>query len=317
MLPEVQYPTSYSAIIEQSKLAIIANQIHASLMSAQTSRTEVDPNIASKIEQMLFDWRNSIASYVTSETIPSWFRGPRAVLFWKEQNLRILLWQAVERNPALRPGRLESRRKCAAVAFEAVQEIAKFCSEYPDITHPGLSWYATYFLFQATLVLLLHKLQEKGRRASQLSGGTEQFDTPGMGGIAESRECLNFLGQNSNAAKRCLAVLDRISEPLSSPSPSKSYPEDQSGLMPTVQSENSYGTILQSETSPEAATIFGEYWSTTVDPSLSMFLGDAAMRDLFQDFNGFPGTLEHDFDYINHNLYNIGFDGLNNNMEFF
>jgi transcriptional regulatory protein GAL4 len=156
---DVYYPTTSSAIISQSKVAIIANEIHVALMSTKTSPAEIDPNLAPKIEQQLNEWRRSLPHYFRSATVPNWFRSPRAVLIWKEQNLRILLWQAIERNPIIWPGREEARRRCATAALDCVESITAFCRDHPNLIHPGVSWYATYFVFQSALILLLHKLQ--------------------------------------------------------------------------------------------------------------------------------------------------------------
>lgn len=313
---EVDFPTSYSAIIAQSRLAIIANRIHTISMSAQVAGTEMDSNLAST-EESIDEWRRSLPPYFSLGGIPSWFRAPRAVLFWKEQNLRILLWQALERRPNLWPGKVESSLKCCTASLQAVFDICGFCRENVDLVHRGLSWYATYFLFQATLVLLLFEVQaaqESGKGVDHRAGSWTQ-------GIAQARDCLTLLGKESNAAKRCMAVLRRIQSGALVPSPesSNSGAANLNGVIePAFQYNNGQARdsaglahmLLQDEASPETAAIFGSDWSTAADPSLSTFLGDNSMQDFFQDFNGFPGTLEQNhFDYINYNMYNTGYQG--------
>lgn len=312
--PEVDFPTPYSAIIAQSRLAIIANRIHTITMCARVSEAEMDSNLAS-IEGSIDEWRRSLPKYFSSGGIPSWFRAPRAVLFWKEQNLRILLWQTLERRPAFWPGKIESRLKCCTVSLQAVFDICGFCRENVDLVHRGLSWYATYFLFQATLVLLLFDLQ-----TAQKSGqGADQYTGSWTQGVAQAKDCLTLLGEKSNAAKRCLSVLRRIQSGalISSPiSNNATSAEITSIVDPAFHFENGEmgdpvsfsNMVLQDEASPETAALFGNDWSTTADPSLSTFLEDNSMQDFFQDFNGFPGTVEHNqFDYINYNMYNTGY----------
>ncbi|KAE9980430.1 hypothetical protein BLS_008762 [Venturia inaequalis] len=313
---EVDFPTSYSAIIAQSRLAIIANRIHTISMSAQVAGTEMGSNLAST-EESIDEWRRSLPPYFSLGGIPSWFRAPRAVLFWKEQNLRILLWQALERRPNLWPGKVESSLKCCTASLQAVFDICGFCRENVDLVHRGLSWYATYFLFQATLVLLLFEVQaaqESGKGVDHRAGSWTQ-------GIAQARDCLTLLGKESDAAKRCMAVLRRIQSGALVPSPesSNSGAANLNGVIePAFQYNNGQARdsaglahmLLQDEASPETAAIFGSDWSTAADPSLSTFLGDNSMQDFFQDFNGFPGTLEQNhFDYINYNMYNTGYQG--------
>lgn len=313
---EADFPTPYSAIIAQSRLAIIANRIHTISMSARVSQTEMDSNLAST-EESIDEWRRSLPSYFSLGGIPSWFRAPRAILFWKEQNLRILLWQTLERRPNLWPGKAESSLKCCTASLQAVFDICGFCRENVDLVHRGLSWYATYFLFQATLVLLLFELQ-----AVQMSGnGVEHHAGSWTQGIAQARDCLTLLGKGSNAAKRCIAVLSRIQSGALVPSPKSSdatHATINGVIDPAFHFDDGQATdstglahmLLQDEASPETAALFGNDWSTAADPSLSTFLGDNSMQNFFQDFNGFPGTVEHNhFDYINYNMYNTGYQG--------
>lgn len=313
---EVDFPTPYSAIIAQSRLAIIANRIHTISMSAQVSGTEMDSSLAST-EESIDQWRRSLPPYFSLGGIPSWFRAPRAILFWKEQNLRILLWQALERRPNLWPGKVESSLKCCVASLQAVYDICGFCRENVDLVHRGLSWYATYFLFQATLVLLLFEIQaapKPGKGVDHRAGSWTQ-------GIAQARDCLTLLGKESNAAKRCLAVLRRIQSGalVSSPGSSDLATETLNDMSePAFRFDDGQPRdfvelahiLQQDKASPETAAIFGGDWSTAADPSLSTFLGANSMQDFFQDFNGFPGTLEHShFDYINYSMYNTGYQG--------
>jgi transcriptional regulatory protein GAL4 len=309
--PKVDYPTPYSAIIAQSKLAIIANRIHTISMSAQTMEANLDSNLAST-ERSIDEWRCSLPTYFSSGGIPSWFRAPRAILFWKEQNLRILLWQALERRPSLWPGKNESRLKCCAASLQAVFDICGFCRENVDLIHRGLSWYATYFSFLATLVLLLYDLQS----AQTVGLGVEQYTGSWTQGISQARDCLSLLGKDSNAAKRCLAVLRRIQSGALFSSPKSNHATvaefngtgDPAFVIDDGQLEDPVGlahVLLQDEASPETTALFGNNWSTAADLSLSAFLGDNAIQGFFQDFNGFPGTIEHNhFDYINYSMYN-------------
>jgi transcriptional regulatory protein GAL4 len=310
---EVDYPTTYSAIIAQAKVAIIANEIHNGLMSKRILPAEIDPSFAAKIETKLEDWRNSLPGYFLSEIIPDWFRGPRSILFWKEQNLRILLWQAIERNPIIWPGKEESRLRCGTVAIECVNSVTSFCHSHSALIHPGISWYATYFLFQATLVLLHYELQDA--KQSQLSPVSPHENNPRLQALSQARECLEYLGGNNKSAIRCLAVLDRISKAVSSPIFIQSPANPQSGAQ-QLSMESSYhaegwttsDTNLQDGPSPETAAIFGNHWLNTADPSLNMFLGDGAMQPLFHDFDGFPATMEQNsFDYVNYNTYDSTF----------
>jgi transcriptional regulatory protein GAL4 len=306
--PETSFPTPYSAIIPQSKLAVIGNRMHTVLMSNKLSNIEIQSNIVT-VGQQIDEWKMSLPDYFVSENVPNFFRAPRAVLLWKEQNLRILLWQAIERNETIWPNREDSRFQCGTVALKAIYDITSFCRESADLVHPGVAWYAIYFLFQATMVLVLYELQH----AQTLPQGAEQYASTWTQGIAEAREYFLQLEKTSNAATRCLAVLDRVQSVGAFHSPATHTMEmhDHSALP-----NGTYGTerglpllpvtSLHDEASPETAIISSDGWATAADPSLSLFLGNYANQDFFQDFNGFPGTVEKDFfDYINFNMYNI------------
>lgn len=331
---EVDFPTPTSAIIEQSKLAMIGNQLHSGLMSIQTSRPDVKSELVLKVTQQLSEWRASLPSYFRANDVPDWFRASRAVVSWKEQNLRILLWQAVERNSATRD--FGSQLNCGMAALEAVTDVTTFCKDHKDLVHPGLSWYAVYFLFQATLVLVFHELQNMGDRVVPKAN-----ESLWLRGINAARECLEGLGQDNHAARRCLLVMDRVIAGVSSPASAKTITQANSSSAindagsssamirggtalaspsstdtPTMANNASlaggdlgvfgdFDMTLPNDASPEAAAIFEDYWSTPADPSLNMFLGDAGMQGLFQDFNGFPGTVERNaFHYIDYNMYN-------------
>lgn len=303
--------TNVSIVIEQSKVAIIANEIQNGLMSTKTSPAEIEPNFASKIDAKLTAWKNSLPQYFLSEDVPSWFRGPREILLWKEQNLRILLWQAIERNPIIWPGKEESRLRCGTVALGCVFSITSFCTTHPSLVHTGISWYATYFLFQATLVLLLHELQ--GVQQAPPTPESSMESVSRSQAVSQARECLEFLGQNNKSAARCLAVLDRVSKAVSSPNFALSPNNHFGRQRPPLPSHNSVGSHttpdfnLHNGPSPETAAILGD-WSSTADPSLNMFLGDGAIQPLFSDFDGFPATMEQDsFDYVNYGAYDHNF----------
>ncbi|KAI7379296.1 hypothetical protein KC336_g19199 [Hortaea werneckii] len=104
------------------------------------------------MEQSLSNWRSSLPSYFWDAEVPEWFRGPRQVVFWKEANIRILLLLASQKHQKDNFDKLASGKRYQAVAEETIVDISAFCSQHPDL-HLGLSWYAIYFVMQATLAL--------------------------------------------------------------------------------------------------------------------------------------------------------------------
>lgn len=198
----VEYPTPYSAIIAQAQLAQIADAIYKDFLRAKTAGSKIPHQVADGFERNLSAWRQHLPQYFVSADVPSWFLGPRAVVLWKFQNLRILLWRGVEKMHPFLPTKPDASRRCIDSAVQAVHEIASFCGEFEEILHLGINWYATYFLFQATLVL------EVGRLSDELRDEVDQelLQTS----IARSRTCLGILAKKSSSVNRFLEVLDKI-----------------------------------------------------------------------------------------------------------
>ncbi|KAL0781736.1 hypothetical protein CaCOL14_003071 [Colletotrichum acutatum] len=201
--PPVNYPTTYSAIIAQAKLAKIADAVYHEFLLAKTAGTKVEYRVAETMDRDLNRWQQALPACFTQTDCPSWFRAPRAVVLWKEQNLRILLWRGSQQHHSYLPTKVNAEDKCLNVAMQSVHDIATFCMANEASLHQGIVWYATYFLFQATLVL----------EANYLTKATSTDQTDRLAwqhSVSKSRACLKTLAEKSRSAKRCLEMLDRI-----------------------------------------------------------------------------------------------------------
>lgn len=199
---EVDHPTPVSAIIAQAQLAKIADSIYGEFLMTKTAGAKIAYQVADGLERTLSKWRQQLPHYFVQPDVPNWFLGPRAVVLWKFQNLRILLWRGVEKNHPFLASKPDANRRCIDVATQAIHEIAAFCDQFEDILHLGINWYATYFLFQATLVL------EAGRLRVELRNDVDQEVV--RASITRSRACLELLARKSSSASRFLEVLDKI-----------------------------------------------------------------------------------------------------------
>lgn len=286
--PPLEQPTVYSAIIAQTRLVSIGNMVFSELISS-TDQNAWDLKISRSIDYQFKTWKLSLPAYFTALDIPSWFRGPRAIVLWKEQNLRMMLWWASQRKCDQSSDREEAQNMCHFTAVETIQEIANFCQNNQDIFHIGLSWYATYFLFQATVILSIDYLRPTQRLDPSLIKITEDLWLPS---ISRSRDCLASLSHQNKAAMRCIAVLDRIkdrSQPSQAITPSgPSRCPDSSQLQPATGTSDDYSAPL------------------AIDPTLQMLFEDSQWgNNLFEGLTGFPSTGEVEpFDYIPAN--NIG-----------
>ncbi|KAH8680744.1 fungal-specific transcription factor domain-containing protein [Xylariales sp. PMI_506] len=210
VVQEVDYPTPYSAIIAQTQLAKIASTIYSEFLMARTAGTRIEYQVAEAMEENLSAWRDGLPGYFTSSDVPSWFLGPRSVVLWKYQNLRILLWRGSKRNHPYLPSKLDAERRCIDIAMQSIHEIAAFCGEFESILHLGVSWYATYFLFQATLIL------DASCIGSDLRDRLKVDPLAWESMITNARCCLGLLAKKNSSAQRCLEILDLIHSGLSS-----------------------------------------------------------------------------------------------------
>jgi transcriptional regulatory protein GAL4 len=290
---EIDYPTATSAIIAQANLAALANEIHCKFWSLKVPHAEANHDTALTMEVKLFNWRNTLPGYFTSSAVPEWFLGPRAVVLWKAQNLRMLLWRTSQWRHATAGGRSVADWKCYAAAVETIRDVSVFCRERAGALHAGLGWYATYFLFQAILVLEMSQVvaaPDPSGAADSLAG-----DKSWSQAIAQGRSCLELLKPNT-AAGRCLETLDRLhaslfpgGEPSQTPAPDglqmTAAPQDQAMPGPGIGAEGDMAVD---------PGFFDLPWNMSADPSLHMLLNGRQMDTIFQGVEGFPGTLDQE-----------------------
>lgn len=207
---EVDYPTAYSAIIHLTPLAKIADAIYHEFLLAKTAGTRIEYKHAEIMERDLVQWRKGLPAYVHSMDVPSWFQGARSVARWKEQNIRMLLWRGTQKYHSFRPTKMNSEERCLDAAMETIHDIAGFCTMHDGALYQGITWYATYFLLQATLVLMARFLDNTG-------ASTEEETSSWYHCIFKARDCLRMLGTRNKPATRYLDMLDRVCSQFQSP----------------------------------------------------------------------------------------------------
>ncbi|PYI11264.1 hypothetical protein BO78DRAFT_425782 [Aspergillus sclerotiicarbonarius CBS 121057] len=282
-LPDpVDQPTTYSAIIAQARLARTGNMVYRNVIAVP--KKDLNLKVSRSLDHQLKAWRLSLPVYFTAHDVPAWFRGPRALIGWKEQNLRMMLWWGTQRLCSTLSDSEEAQNMCHYAAIECIQDITTFCIDYPDTLHIGLSWYATYFLFQASVVLSIYYLRPHESLDSNLAAANQEL---WLFSISRARDCLATLSHANQAAARCLEVLDRIRDqsqatPTPAASTSAIYDPDAAQLPPIHDNTGIRQGILP------------------VDPSLQMFFDATSWnKDIFEGLQGFPITDEvESFDYV-------------------
>ena len=254
----------------------------------------LDLRTSRSLDYQLKAWRLSLPVYFTAQDVPDWFRGPRAVVGWKEQNLRMMLWWGSQRLCGIQPDIEEARNMCNLAATEAIQDITTFGADYRDNMHVGLSWYATYFLFQATLVLSIHYLGPY--QQMDMSPGTVNQEL-GLLSISRARDCLAQISQSNEAAARCLAVLERIRD--------QSQQSQNFYTPPSMEKPSMAPHTSQAQIQPVLETVDTNTTSFAIDPALQILLQDSEWNsDIFEGLQGFPITDEIEtFDYMLPNVF--------------
>lgn len=312
---EASYPTVYSAIISQAHLAVIANKIHTTFLATHPC-VDVNRSLA-VMEQTLQNWHNALPEYFLQSDVPSWFIGPRQIIFWKEANLRILLLLACQRQQLEEHDRAAIGAKYEQVATRTITDIANFFHAHADLIHIGLSWYAVYFTLQACLAVGVNRLRMNSRRNNQQAMDEEQ-DPVWEQSFATALQCLETLAQFCTPATRSLRIIERLRSKIrntASESNNANLLQSVNTLRNTIVDEsiNDHigGTMehfttdeppseLMEAQSPNLTSDFNtEQWVSTVDPSLHMFLDDLdSIGNLFEGIQGFPNTMEaDDFSY--------------------
>ncbi|KAI0102100.1 fungal-specific transcription factor domain-containing protein [Nemania sp. FL0031] len=278
---EVNTPTTYSAIAAQAHLAQIADSIYQEFLLAKTAGTKVEYRVAELMERRLNDWQRTLPSYFTCEEAPSWFLAPRAIVLWKEQNLRIILWRGSREYHSFLPNKQSAETKCLEVAMQSIHDIATFCAVHEAALHQGITWYAIYFLFQAALVLEASYLQSLKQKRYEEDGALREHS------LSQVRACMSTLAQSSSSAKRCMEVLDSIHDRLCSQAAYASEMVDNRGT------NGSHGGVIESYQPPSTNFVDGEneyamfgnsfgFGDDVVDPTLRMLINPTS-SNMFED----------------------------------
>ncbi|KAI0487007.1 fungal-specific transcription factor domain-containing protein, partial [Xylaria cf. heliscus] len=282
--PEADGPTTYSAITAQAQLAVIADSVYQEFLLAKTAGTKVEYRVAELMEQRLSGWHRKLPTYFTSQDVPSWFQAPRAIVFWKEQNLRIILWRGTREYHSFLPNKQGAEMKCLEIAMQSIHDITTFCAAYKAAIHRGIAWYAIYFLFQAALVLEASYLQSLKQRRYEEDGAFRERS------LFQTRACLSHLAQTNSSAKRCMEVLDNIHGRLRSQAANVSDMLDRSAG--EADGGRDGGRVDPSQPRPPSFvgddnddTIFSNglsFGDDVIDPTLRMLINPTS-SDLFED----------------------------------
>ncbi|KAH0604627.1 uncharacterized protein H6S33_006295 [Morchella sextelata] len=192
--------TTYTAMIAHASLVRLAARIHSYLISRQY-HNQLSRELIHAFDTQIHTWHASLPPFFTTpaSTVPAWFREPRAVVLWKELNLRMIMYKRFL--PLLQKGKRQLPDRDAAICISLALETIASVREYvkTETLRRGVAWYCTYFVFQAALVLVIAVLK------------TEEQEAVWAEGLESAEVCLDAArGCLGDGAGRCLDVLRRV-----------------------------------------------------------------------------------------------------------
>ncbi|KAL4870662.1 hypothetical protein BDV12DRAFT_184287 [Aspergillus spectabilis] len=202
-LPENQTgPTITSCLIEQVKLAKIANAIQVELLTHHLPNSGKSQDL----EQRISSWYNDLLPHFNTDSyLEPRFDIPRRVVLWRSYHLRIVinrpfLFQNITSKSELdiSVGPIAS---CLAAADTCVTCICGFL-ESTHNRQRGLTWYATCWLLTASFVQATCYVYEP----------THALAESWRCHIQRAVDCLGSLGSSHDMALRARAVLQKVLE---------------------------------------------------------------------------------------------------------
>ncbi|KAJ8100123.1 fungal-specific transcription factor domain-containing protein [Lipomyces tetrasporus] len=218
--PSVPYATPYSAFIAHSRLSIISNKVYYQFYTlSRHQRPLSEPtlkDILTCFEREMEDWRQNLIADFFGSNCSEWFTGPRAVVLWKAKNLQLLLYKSFLESAAVASYQKHTAnlyssgayslmanpylRRCIELSEESIALISQFCAEIDRIWW-AVSWYATYFLFQADLFLIVVILGFPEDHQTAIECQQQ---------VALSKTLFKQLQVSNTVAGKCLNALERI-----------------------------------------------------------------------------------------------------------
>lgn len=216
----VEYPTIYSGLIWQARFTIISTEIYNRLISTPRPGTHeclaMNDRITKFVSELpkYFSEDKSIAesaSQIPGENgVPEWLAFTRYRLIWRYKNLQLILMRAFVlqrvvgvQNPAMlelakSPEGKQCRVICMDVTHETILSVAEFVENHKVTVIT--SWYATFFLFHASLVsVVCLRSDPKSKHAVGWKSD-----------IILAKQVLRCLARDNSLANKFITVIDSM-----------------------------------------------------------------------------------------------------------
>ncbi|KAH6653173.1 C6 transcription factor [Truncatella angustata] len=211
---ETTLPTLYSGLRAQSSFHVQTNHISNRLLSA----SGISKEEALSLDQALDSWSKSLPSYFQISQAPvfyeQWYMFARSKLWWRFWNLRIILFLQVLLGRSMGRSNITAAGKppyvldetCRNICVEAAHLSIVSIHQYLSQVVPTRieSWYAVFFIFHASLVMVLAILADDGS-SPELPSWQADLETV--------KSVFRHLLSNNPLAARSADILDRILRP--------------------------------------------------------------------------------------------------------
>ncbi|KAI1875842.1 uncharacterized protein JN550_002128 [Neoarthrinium moseri] len=203
-------PTIYSGLQAQSSFHVHTNHISNRLLSA----TGISKEEALSLNETLDLWSKTVPPYFQLSQEPvsqeQWYLFARSKLWWRFWNLRIIMFLQVLLGRSMGGNSISFRsatqgldETCRKICVEAAHLSIATIHGYLSQVVPSRieSWYSVFFIFHASLVMVLAILGDDGS-SPDLSSWQADIETV--------RHVLRHLLVDNRLAERCADILDRI-----------------------------------------------------------------------------------------------------------
>ncbi|CAN6634564.1 hypothetical protein TRVA0_014S02542 [Trichomonascus vanleenenianus] len=212
----VMHATPYTAVISYAKLSIIFSRMFERFfLRRRPLNSAMDLTdymyLIESFDSQLTQWRNELPPDFYSADCPAWFIGPRAICLWRERYLRMLMYKRVLEEISM--GHLQGNipkkylPQCLSAAISTVQGVKDYSEKGPDQLWWGVTWYATYYLFQSNLfiiliILIIHQYGLIEEYSTELKDAYSALDV--------SNTLFPILQESNPVARKCISSLSKI-----------------------------------------------------------------------------------------------------------
>lgn len=204
---EAEHITTFTAVIVQSKLHLLTNDIYTRVISlpfpSAAELVRLDDLLMEKWESSVPEW------YRQNASIPPRFAMSHAIMWWRLRNFKIIMYRphviqrvlqarSQDEAQAAPTAVQEAYDRCLHEAQESIISISEFWSSSVPTTMSA--WYALYFLFQASLIPCVCLRNEPSSPLS--STWREQ--------LRQTIRTMQLIAPVNPSAQDCSAVIERL-----------------------------------------------------------------------------------------------------------